>query len=85
MASRRTKRPQEEAPEAQVAVFTTNPIIWKRELLERWGNPSRMTFWRWQRAGKVPRPEVEIGGKEGWYRKTIEAIEAASTQRREVA
>lgn len=49
-------------------------MIWRAGLIERWGI-SDVTFWRWKRDGKIPPPDVFVGGREGWRPETIEVAE----------
>jgi len=49
--------------------------IWPRGLRDRYGI-SGPTLWRWERAGKLPRRDVHIGGRAvGWRPDTIERAE----------
>jgi predicted DNA-binding transcriptional regulator AlpA len=52
-------------------------VIWRAGLRERWGI-SAPTLWRWERTGKVPRPDVVIGDREGWKPETIERAEQSA-------
>jgi predicted DNA-binding transcriptional regulator AlpA len=62
----RTDRRTRGAPHAGTAV------IWPPGLREMLGI-SEPTLWRWERLGKVPARDIEIGGRRGWKRSTIEA------------
>jgi len=49
--------------------------IWPRGLRDRYG-VSGPTLWRWERAGKLPKRDVFVGGRPvGWRPETIERAE----------
>ena len=49
--------------------------IWPRGLRDRYG-VSAPTLWRWERAGKLPKRDVFVGGRPvGWRPETIERAE----------
>ena len=51
--------------------------IWPSGLRDRYG-VSSPTLWRWERAGKLPTPDVFVGGRAvGWRPETIERAERA--------
>lgn len=52
-------------------------VLWRRDLAARY-NVCRETVWRWQKAGKIPEPDVRIGDREGWRTGTIRAHESAA-------
>jgi hypothetical protein len=53
--------------------------IWPRGLRERYG-VSAPTLWRWERAGKLPRRDIFIGGRAvGWRPETIERAECGES------
>jgi len=49
-------------------------ILWPAGVEDRYGISS-VTRWRWERSGKLPARDIEIGGRTGWKRSTIEAAE----------
>lgn len=57
---------------------TTSPdaerVLWRRDLAARYG-VARETVWRWEKAGKIPAPDVRIGDRHGWLAETIRAHE----------
>lgn len=56
-------------------------MVWGRQqLMERYGR-TRMTIWRWESVGHLPKPDMIIAGKPGWYPKTILEFERQSAQR----
>ena len=58
----------------QVRAFGTR-CIWPRGLRDRYG-VSAPTLWRWERAGKLPKRDVFLGGRPiGWRPETIERAE----------
>jgi hypothetical protein len=40
-------------------------VVWPAGLRERYG-VSGVTIWRWLRDGKLPAPDVHVGGRSGW-------------------
>jgi predicted DNA-binding transcriptional regulator AlpA len=48
-------------------------VVWPKGLEDRLGI-SAPTRWRWERAGKLPKRNVTVGGKTGWKPATLEAI-----------
>ncbi len=60
--------------------MTTNTtFVWPIDLARRYRRDP-ITVWRWQRNGKLPPPDIEIGGRKGWRLSTIEDFERASTR-----
>ena len=53
-------------------------VIWPSGVEERYGITS-VTRWRWERAGKLPPRDVNVGGKTGWKPETLESAERGRT------
>lgn len=49
-------------------------VIWPRGLEERYGI-SPPTRWRWEKSGRLPARDVNIGGRTGWRPDTLAAAE----------
>lgn len=49
-------------------------VLFKPELARRW-SVSRPTIWEWIRDNKLPRPDVRVAGRDGWYLGTIREYE----------
>lgn len=47
-------------------------VVWPKGVEERYGISS-CTRWRWEREGKLPARDVNIGGKTGWKPATLPA------------
>lgn len=45
-----------------------------KQVRERYGNVSRMTLYRWRKAGKIPEPQ-QIGERPMWKLSDLEAWE----------
>jgi len=57
---------------------TTLPdVLWPCAVERRYGI-SRPTRWRWERIGRLPARDVNLAGKTGWKRSTIEAAEQSA-------
>ena len=54
------------------APLSGSRVIWPKGLELQLGI-SAPTRWRWERAGKLPKRDVCIGGRKGWKPETIEA------------
>jgi hypothetical protein len=52
-------------------------VIWPKGLEERYGVTS-VTRWRWERSGRLPKRDVNVGGKTGWRPETLERFEKAA-------
>ena len=60
----------------------TTAILWRRDLMARY-RVSRPTIFRWEARGQLPKPDVVLGDKTGWYVSTIleaERLSAAEQQ-----
>jgi predicted DNA-binding transcriptional regulator AlpA len=49
-------------------------ILWPIAIEHRYGI-SKPTRWRWEKIGRLPKRDVNLAGKTGWKRSTIEAAE----------
>jgi len=49
-------------------------VIWPKGLEARYGITA-VTRWRWEREGRLPPRDVNVGGKTGWRPATLEAFE----------
>lgn len=47
-------------------------VVWPKGVEERYGI-SACTRWRWEREGKLPARDVNVGGKTGWKPTTLPA------------
>lgn len=54
-------------------------VIWPGGVEERY-DISTPTRWRWEREGKLPPRDVNVGGKTGWRPATLEAAERVSAK-----
>src|SRR2546421_684282 len=57
-------------------------VLWQLDLAKRY-DVDRVTTYRWERANRLPPPDVIIGRHRGRYETTIIAFERASADRRE--
>ena len=55
-------------------------VLWQLDLAKRYG-VDRVTIYRWERANRLPVPDVIIGLHRGRYETTIIAFERASVHR----
>jgi predicted DNA-binding transcriptional regulator AlpA len=49
-------------------------VIWPGGVQIRYGI-SKPTRWRWEKEGRLPPRDVNVGGKTGWRPETLEAAE----------
>ena len=49
-------------------------VVWPSGVEERYGI-SAPTRWRWEKDGRLPPRDVNVGGKTGWRPETLEAAE----------
>lgn len=49
-------------------------IVWPTGVERRYGI-SPVTRWRWEKLGKLPARDVNLGGKTGWRPETLAAAE----------
>lgn len=54
-------------------------VIWPAGVEHRY-DISPVTRWRWERAGKLPPRDVDIGGKTGWRPETLAAAERTGSK-----
>jgi hypothetical protein len=59
----------------RAAVHGTH-AVWPSGVQARYGISS-VTRWRWERAGKLPPRDVNVGGKTGWRPETLDAWQTA--------
>jgi predicted site-specific integrase-resolvase len=56
---------------------STERVLWQRDLALRYG-VDRITIHKWERAGKLPPPDVVIGRKRGRYESSLREFERAT-------
>lgn len=61
-------------PRRRAAPRSGTDVVWPKGLEERWGI-SPPTRWRWEKIGRIPPRDVNIGGKTGWRPATVAAAE----------
>ena len=49
-------------------------VVWPSGVEQRYGI-SAVTRWRWEKQGRLPPRDFEVGGKTGWRPETLAAIE----------
>lgn len=54
-------------------------VVWPKGLERRYGI-SDTTRWRWEREGKLPARDVNIGGRTGWKPETLASAETVMAQ-----
>jgi predicted DNA-binding transcriptional regulator AlpA len=52
-------------------------VWWRHDLQERYSR-TRMTIWRWETDGHLPKPDMIIAGKPAWRPTTILEFERRS-------
>lgn len=52
-------------------------VVWPGGVQARYGI-SVTTRWRWERDGKLPKRDINVGGKTGWRPSTLDAFESAA-------
>lgn len=52
-----------------------DPLVSAVDARKEMGNPSPVTFWRWERDGILP-PARRINGRKFWRRSEIEKVKA---------
>lgn len=53
-------------------------VIWPSGLEERYGI-SAITRWRWEKSGRLPPRDINVGGKTGWRPETLAGAESGKT------
>jgi hypothetical protein len=53
-------------------------VVWPSGCERRYGI-SAITRWRWEKSGRLPPRDVDIGGKTGWRPETLAAAETLTT------
>lgn len=48
-------------------------VVWPKGV-EAMLDISAVTRWRWERTGRLPARDVDIGGKTGWLPETLQAL-----------
>lgn len=54
-------------------------VVWPSGVEHRY-DISPVTRWRWERAGRLPKRDVTIGGRTGWRPETLDSLEGSSSQ-----
>jgi predicted DNA-binding transcriptional regulator AlpA len=49
-------------------------VVWPSGVQDRYGI-SAPTRWRWEKMGRLPKRDVNVGGKTGWRPATLEAAD----------
>jgi len=52
-------------------------VTWPRGVEVRYGI-SATTRWRWERLGKLPPRDIDVGGKTGWRPSTLDSADGTS-------
>jgi hypothetical protein len=63
-------------PARRAAIQGTH-VVWPSGVEQRYGI-SHVTRWRWERAGKLPPRDINVGGKTGWRPETLLAAETVT-------
>ncbi|HTE41308.1 MAG TPA: hypothetical protein VK629_10770 [Steroidobacteraceae bacterium] len=53
-------------------------VVWSKGCEDRYGI-SAVTRWRWESTGRLPKRDVNLGGKLGWRPETLAAAERGSS------
>jgi predicted DNA-binding transcriptional regulator AlpA len=64
-------------PKAKSSSKHGSHVVWPRGLEDRYGI-SAPTRWRWERDGKLPKRDINVGGKTGWKPSTLDTADGTS-------
>jgi len=54
-----------------------NAVIWPRGVQARY-DISAPTRWRWEKTGKLPPRDINVGGKTGWKPSTLDTADGTT-------
>lgn len=66
-------------PRPRHAMTAGDAVVWPSGVQQRYGI-THVTRWRWERDGKLPPRDIQVGGRSGWRPETLAAYESASLQ-----
>jgi predicted DNA-binding transcriptional regulator AlpA len=61
------------------APFAGTAVIWPKGVEARY-DISAPTRWRWEKTGRLPPRDVNLGGKTGWRHETLSAAEVSNNE-----
>ena len=61
-------------PKPKIGPTQGTVVVWPRGIELRYGI-SAPTRWRWEKSGRLPPRDVNVGGKTGWRPETLERAE----------
>ncbi len=68
-----------DSPKRRAAPRRGTDAVWPKGVEERYGI-SAPTRWRWEKIGRLPPRDINLGGKTGWRPETLAAAECTGGQ-----
>jgi hypothetical protein len=74
MSKQKLKKVKRKDMRSRGAPHAGTAVVWPKGVEDRY-DIAAVTRWRWERSGRLPARDINLGGKTGWSPETLAAAE----------